>query len=100
MFNIYLKGKPNKFESEKINHIMQNISNKTNLILEKDIIKIDKGFNLFNNKYIKNKENKNNHNHNNEENKEDNDNSMNSIFDILEENPGKIQYLIVFCLSE
>lgn len=90
---IYLKGKPNKFESKKINHIIQNISNKTNLIIEKDIVKIDEKFNLFNNKIIK---------ENNYKEDKDNDinNTMNSIFDILEENPGKIQYLIVFCLSE
>ncbi len=55
-------------------------------------MKIDKGFNLFNNN--------NNFKENNNENKVNNENSISSIFDILEENLGKIQYLIVFCLSE
>ena len=65
---------------------MQHISNKTNLIVDKDIVKINQGFNLYNNK-INNFIDKN-------------EDTISSIFDILEENPGKIQYLIVFCLTE
>ena len=71
---------------------MQNIANITNLVLDKDIVQIS---NKFINKKLEGKIKSIDGNGTNNQNQ-----SVTNIYNYLESNPGKVQYLILFCLTE
>ena len=71
---------------------MQNIANITNLVLDKDIVQIS---NKFINKKLEGKIESIDGNGTNNQNQ-----SVTNIYNYLESNPGKVQYLILFCLTE
>jgi len=71
---------------------MENIANNTSLEINKDIIMISNIFkqdeDLKINKFSK------------ENSIKKQNQSLSNIYNFLEENPGKVQYMILFCLTE
>ncbi len=86
---LYLKGKPDDIEEEKINFIISNLANDTNLIVNEDIVKMNYPHNkifLEENSTISNID--------------ENNQTLGNIYEYLENNQGKVQYMVVFCFSE
>jgi len=71
---------------------MENIANITYLVLDRDIVHIS---NKLINYQLEGKVKSLNENMTNNHNQ-----SVTNIYNYLESNPGKVQYLILFCLTE